>query len=351
MFLVVMCIATVLVIIWLVLLRMIILEDWIMAAYNEVFDNRATIDKLQIRDVLQQNRLAQYHGVIAKLMSIFSGGNQEKKVAKLEQNIKFLQNGKLKAVNLFVLPGYVLQRKFTSIAWSSLYKSILNKCNELYGKKHAVNKTKQLLAKMLSYPVIGVAAVLVFGTLFMGLGFRNFGIALVAIGPVVVLTYVYSLYDELSKKTSRRYAAIGRQFPNVVSKLALLVTSGMVMDRAWKETALSQNYELYKEMRRTANELDNLVSPEIAYGNFIKRCNTKETTKLASAIMQNLSKGNSEIGRLLQTLASEAWLERRHRAKRDSEKANSKLLIPIMLLFVAILIMIMAPLAMNFSVF
>ena len=91
------------------------------------------------------------------------------------------------------------------------------------------------------------------------------------------------------------------------------------------------------------------MDPATAYTNFINRCNTKETTKLASAIIQNLSKGNAEIGVLLKGMAHEAWQERRHTAKRDSEKANSKLMIPTMMLFIAILVMIMVPVAMNFS--
>jgi tight adherence protein C len=160
---------------------------------------------------------------------------------------------------------------------------------------------------------------------------------------------VYAIYDEVSDRVIKRRDAISRQFPNVVSKLALLVTSGMIMSKAWKETAFSQEAELYQEMRKTSDELDNLVAPETAYGNFITRCNTKETAKLASAILQNMSKGNAEIGRLLKDMAKEAWSERRHTAKRDSEKANSKLMIPTMLLFLAILVMIMVPIAMSFG--
>jgi len=170
-----------------------------------------------------------------------------------------------------------------------------------------------------------------------------------SVGSVLVLVLVYAMYDEVSDQANKRRDAIERQFPNVVSKLALLVTSGMIMDKAWKQTAYSENTQLYKEMQKTSEELDNLVSPEAAYGAFIGRCNTKETTKLASAIMQNLSKGNAEIGSLLKGLAKEAWLERRHIAKRDAEKANSKLMIPTMLLFLIILIMLMVPVAMNFQ--
>jgi pilus assembly protein TadC len=125
----------------------------------------------------------------------------------------------------------------------------------------------------------------------------------------------------------------------------------MIMDRAWRETAQSQTGELYIEMRKTADELDNLVEPSIAYAGFIDRCNTKETTKLASAIIQNQSKGNAEVGQLLKSMAHEAWQERRHTAKRDSEAANSKLMIPTMMLFIAILVMILVPITSSFSAF
>ena len=123
------------------------------------------------------------------------------------------------------------------------------------------------------------------------------------------------------------------------------------MDRAWKLTAYSRNSGLYREMQQSSEEIDNLVNPEIAFGNFINRCNTKETAKLASGIIQNMSKGNAEIGRLLKEMAREAWNERRYKAKNDAEKANSMLMIPTMMLFLAILIMLMVPIIMSFSGF
>ena len=271
------------------------------------------------------------------------------KIGKLETEIEMLQDGDFRGLNVFVLPGYVLLREFETIGKGEIHKTIMSKCFELYGKKHALNKTKQLLAQMLSYPIVGVAITLAVGVIFLGIDNTTAGLAVIGIGSVLVLVLVYAMYDELNDLVRKRQSAISKQFPNVVSKLALLVTSGMVMDRAWKETAYSRESELYAEMRKTSKELDNLVSPESAYGNFINRCNTKESAKLASAIMQNLSKGNAEIGKLLRDMAREAWQERRHTAKRDAEKANSKLMIPTMLLFLAILVMLMVPVAMNFS--
>ena len=342
-------IATALGIAWFLLLGMITKDDWITAAYNKVLDNLTAIEKKRVKDELKRNKLEEYHGIMAAIMKLLKGGGSDKEIAKLETQNERIKNGQLKYVGLLDMPGYVLLRKLAKINTSGLHKKTYSRCLELYGKKHAEKKAQQLLAKLLSYPIIGTAMSLFIGALITGVDDSGLGIIILFAGTAIVLTFVYSVFDSVRTQINKRRDAMSRQIPSVVSKLALLVTSGMIMDRAWKETANSQNLVLYMEMQKTSEELDNLVSPEMAYGNFINRCNTKETAKLASAIIQNLSKGNAEIGLLLKDMAKEAWQERRHIAKRDAEKANSKLIIPIMLLFVSVLIMIMVPVAMNFG--
>lgn len=345
----VMSFATVLAVCWLVLLCMAAREDWLVAAYNKVLDNQLQIRKLRLKDAARSDQLAKDHSPLAPLNRLLAGKGNKKEIDRLLLQNEQLQGGNLKKVFILDIPGYVLLRLIPGVNRSEFRKSIWTKCVELYGKKHADNKTRQLIARLLSYSSIGLAVSLSIGSIIMGTGNTSIGVAVLTVGTLLVLVLVYALYDEVSDQINKRRDAISRQFPGVVSKLALLVTSGMIMDRAWKETAYSQSAELYLEMQRTSEELENLVSPEAAYGDFINRCNTKETSKLASAIMQNLSKGNAEIGALLKSMAKDAWLDRRLTAKKDSEKANSMLMIPTMMLFIAILIMIMVPIAINFS--
>jgi len=342
-------IATLLFTAWLILLGRANSEDIKQAANAKILDNRIETRKLQNKSKDINKKLSVYKGVTLVFMKFLFRNNADKKQEKLKQQTQLLLGGDLKGINMLTMPGYVLQREIEAIGKSNIHKVILSKCFELYGKKHCPYKTKQVLARLLSYPLIGVALTFLVAVLLFSAGSTSAGMAVLCIGTGLILVLVYAIYDELGDLVRKRQNAIVRQFPNVVSKLALLVTSGMIMERAWKETAYSQETELYIEMRKTSKELDNLVSPESAYSNFINRCNTKESAKLASAIMQNLSKGNKEIGRLLKDMAHEAWMERRHIAKRDAEKANSKLMIPTMLLFLAILVMLMVPIAMNFS--
>lgn len=349
MLIIVMVFVTALIVAWLILLSRVNRDDWIAAACSKLLENLDSIEKLHLQEKNMKKIKHEFHGLanIRNLLPI--NRDNKKKIAKLESDNKNLKQGVLGSINILIMPGYVLVREFEVLGKGSLHKKIMTCCYELYGKKYAACRAKQLLAKLFSYPLVGVAATLILGVLFMGAGSVTAGTATLGIGTVLVLVLVYALYDELCDRVRKRRNEIRKQFPNVVSKLALLVTSGMVMDRAWKETAHSHESEIYQEMRKTSEELDNLVSPESAYGNFINRCNTKETAKLASAILQNLSKGNAEVGRLMKEMAREAWLERRHMAKRDAEKANSKLMIPTMMLFLAILIMLMVPVMMNFS--
>lgn len=346
--LIVLIIATALMVFWLLLLSRVDREDWIVATYNKILGNQQRIEHLQAKAREKKVKLAAYHGLPAKIMAVLLKDDSAKAIRKMQKENQALQQGDLSSISILAMPGFALQRHFDKIGKSDLQRKLIGQYTELYGKKYAPERAKQLVAQMLSYPIIGVAATLLLGVLLRYFGNKTGGLAVMLIGSLLVLVIVYALYDEVADQVKKRRAAISRQFPNVVSKLALLVTSGMILDKAWKQTAHSQDLVLYKEMRRTSDELDNLVDPTAAYTNFLNRCNTKETTKLASALIQSQSKGNSEIGALLKGMAHDAWQERRHTAKRDSEKANSKLMIPTMLLFVAILVMIMVPVAMNF---
>ncbi|MCL1793415.1 MAG: type II secretion system F family protein [Oscillospiraceae bacterium] len=341
--------ATVMAAVWFLFLGMAEKEDWIAAAYNKVLDNLTMKEKLRAKHGKRLKKLSEYRGFSALFLKIPPLRGFEKKIAVLEAKNKLLQKGNLRNLGIMDIPGYVFVRKFEIIGKGTMHKTIFSNSFELYGKKHAGHKTLQLLARIFSYWAIGMAFSLIIGSIAMGFGKMEAGMGISAVGTALAFVSSYAVYDDLCDRVKKRREDIIRQFPNIASKLALLVASGMIMEKAWKETAYSQNFELYKEMQKTSEQLDNLVSPEEAYGEFIRRCNTKETAKLASAITQNLSKGNAELSFLLKTIAKEAWLERRHNAKRDAEKASSKLMIPTILLFLAILVIIMVPVVMNLT--
>ncbi len=345
---IILILSTAMIVFWLFLLNIATNDEWSIAAYNHVLHNIFKINELKQKNKKRLEKLSTYYGIAYIFMKIVLGGDNSKKINKLEVENERVQEGDLRPLSIFPIAGYVLLEKFNFIKQSDIYMRVLKKNFELYGKKRAENTTKHLFARMLSYGLIGLGVIITVGVLFVKLDGLKKGLIFIVMGSIIVLTLTYVLYDELNEKIEKRKKNISRQFPNVVSKLALLVTGGMNMQEAWKEVAYSQSGELYIEMQVTSKELDNLVPPEIAYGTFIDRCNSKETTKLASSIIQSISKGNPRVHQLLKNMAKEAWLERRHMAKRDSEAANTKLMIPTMLLFTSIIMMIIVPMLMNF---
>ena len=132
-------------------------------------------------------------------------------------------------------------------------------------------------------------------------------------------------------------------FLRCLSKLTLLVNSGMVLRDAWKRVSVTGDRALYQEMQNTSLEIENGIMETDAYRNFAERCNVKEIRKFASLIIQNLKKGNEELAYFLKDLSDEMWEVKKNEVKQKGEKANSRLLLPMMLIFIGILIMILVP--------
>ena len=149
------------------------------------------------------------------------------------------------------------------------------------------------------------------------------------------------------KKILKRSEQMLRDFSNVVSKLALLTNAGMIMREAWEEVAYTGESVLYQEMQTTVEEMNNGVSEVDALYNFGTRCIIPEIKKFTSTIVQGVIKGNSELSLMLKEQSKEVWATKKQNVRRQAEKAASKLLIPIFIMFFGILIMIIVPIFAN----
>lgn len=96
--------------------------------------------------------------------------------------------------------------------------------------------------------------------------------------------------------------------------------------------------------------MNNGVSEIDAMFNFGSRCIIPEIKKFTSTIIQGMTKGNSELTAMLQEQSKEVWQLKKQLVRREGEKAASKLLIPICVMFVGILIMIIVPIFTNLGV-
>lgn len=163
----------------------------------------------------------------------------------------------------------------------------------------------------------------------------------------VSLLLIRYLEKDINDKLQERREELLLDLPQVLSKMALLINSGMVMREAWVKTSAAGDRALYEEMRTTASEMANGTSDLEAFRNFADRCSVKQIRKVTSTLIQNMQKGNQELAYFLEEMSEEMWEEKKNLVRRKGETAGTKLLIPIGMIFVGILIMIIAPVFTN----
>ena len=210
-----------------------------------------------------------------------------------------------------------------------------NKYSEYYLRTiHSQQITISATLFVLSFAFYGLTSeilALIVGFVFTGLSYYYFGTV-------------------TKKKILKRSDELLHDFSEVVSKLALLTNAGMILREAWQEIAFAGTSTIYTEMQTAVNEMNNGVSEIDAIFNFGSRCIIPEIKKFTSTIIQGVTKGNSELTAMLQEQSKEVWQLKKQLVRREGEKAASKLLIPICIMFIGILIMILVPIFTNLGV-
>ena len=213
----------------------------------------------------------------------------------------------------------------------------------IYGEKHSEYYLRVNAAERFTLSFL----LLVVGLALYGIANDILVVGIMVLFAGVVYYYVGTLPEEtLKKKTGQ----ILDEFADVVSKLALLVNAGMILKEAWRKVAETGEGELYAEMRRAVIQMDNGVPEVDAYADFGARCVDPDIKKFTSTIIQGQVKGNRELVEMIKQQSREIWDAKRHRVKQAGEKAASKLLIPMMIMFVGVLIMIVVPIFANLGV-
>lgn len=213
----------------------------------------------------------------------------------------------------------------------------------LYGERYADFYLRVMYAQKISlvYMIFAIAC----GLCCMADGTDKLlllGLAVVMCG---VLYYYFTTLP--AAKVKKRNIRFMDEFPNAVSTIALLVNSGMTLREAWREVSLSEETELYMEMRKVNEEMDNGVAEIDALYNFGSRCVTPEIKKFTSYIVQGLEKGSKDLADALRNQTDEMWQLKKQNTLKRGELASSKLMIPLMIMFLGVLIMVMGPILTN----
>ena len=213
----------------------------------------------------------------------------------------------------------------------------------LYGERYADYYVRALWSQKISIIYLCFA----FGCALCSLANGTDKLLLIAVViAMCIALYVY-FTDLPASKVKKRSIRFMNEFPNAVSTIALLVNSGMTLREAWREVSLSDETELHMEMRRVNEDMDNGVSEIDALYAFGNRCVTPDIKKFTAFIIQGLEKGSRDLAIALRSQTDELWELKKQTILKRGELASSKLMIPLMVMFLGVLVMVMGPIMTN----
>ena len=158
-------------------------------------------------------------------------------------------------------------------------------------------------------------------------------------------------YINDQKKAETSYIQeLTSQYPNLVSKLTLLYSAGMTIYNALDK--ICRDYEnsnskssnpLYENLRHTLSKIQQGYSEADQYKLFGKQCKAPCYIRFGNLLQRNLLKGSSDLELILKDEVCKAYETEKQYILKKSGEAGTKMLLPMMMIFIVILILIMIP--------
>lgn len=227
-----------------------------------------------------------------------------------------------------------------------LGKELRIQADLLYGSTYQEYYARLYYARALSVTALLLAVVLLAVSLLSG----NMAILLLLGGIAAAAAVWVSQIEKMKKQVTERKDACLDEFPNVISKLALLVSSGMILYQAWSTVAQSKDGQIYELMRQACRDIGNGMSESDAYYRFGVLSDCQDIRKFSSMLVQSLEKGGSELTTFLMQQSKELWSQKRQRTLQAGDAAAAKLLIPTVLMLVGILLIILSVVFMSMTI-
>ncbi|WP_295867935.1 type II secretion system F family protein [uncultured Oscillibacter sp.] len=241
--------------------------------------------------------------------------------------------------------GFAMQEIPALALRGKLGKQLRVQADLLYGSTYQEYYARLYYARALSVTVLLAAVLLLASSLLNG----STLVLLLLAAAIAVAGIWISQISEMKKTVDRRREACLNEFPNVISKLALLVSSGMILFQAWSAVAESREGEIYDLMRRACQDVGNGMSESDAYYRFGVLSDCQDIRKFSSMLVQSLEKGGSELTMFLMQQSKELWSQKRQRALQEGDAAAAKLLVPTVLMLAGIMLIILSAVFMSMT--
>lgn len=242
---------------------------------------------------------------------------------------------------LFMAPASLFIVDRFRIIESSKIQGIHHNIIKLYGAKSGLAYTKMFIAQMISAILLSLPLFNVFALLAEG------DITLFIYGIVFIPIIVIGLVKDLEKKIKKREQKIIIELPELLNKIILLVNAGETLQksimRCVEQKKDIDESPLYIELLQASHELEINRPFQQVLEDFNKRCGVQEVSIFTTTILLNYRKGGGDLLVALRELSNNLWEKRKAIAKTLGEEASSKLVLPMVLIFLVVLIIVATP--------
>lgn len=246
----------------------------------------------------------------------------------------------LKLVRLSPPMLLLLERIKVSQRFPGFFFKVQRAVQKIGGSRRSGEITLLWLSEALTYGYL----CLLFGCLMTLL---SDGPAGLGIGALFAVLVPMALLNDLHRKVQWREQAVLLELPELLNKIVLLVGAGSTVQQAIKlclERKREQmDHPLYRELLQMQKEWEGGDSFQQAMEGFSKRCGIQEVSAFTTAVLLNYRRGGEDFALALRDLSHSLWEKRKAVSRTLGEQASSKLVFPMVLLFMAVLILVGAP--------
>jgi len=166
--------------------------------------------------------------------------------------------------------------------------------------------------------------------------------------PLMAAVGLYAPLYALSDSARRRVARIAKQLPYTLDLVSLVMTAGSSFAEA-AETLIRDNPEddLNQELRLALNEMNFGTPRATALANMAKRIPLDSLRSVVGAVNQAERLG-TPLAEILGLQAEMLRMHRSVRAEKLSASASLRILIPSVLILMAVVVIVFAPLVIRF---
>lgn len=162
---------------------------------------------------------------------------------------------------------------------------------------------------------------------------------------------------DLHGQVLERRKSMKMAYPGILNKFVLYMGAGMTVRGSFFKIAtdyqrnvlLPGSEPAYEEMLYSCNELGAGVSEALVYERFGKRSGLPEYSRFATMLGQNLKKGNAALLQRLRQEADNAMEENLQFRKKMGEEAETKLLVPMIMMLGMVMVLVMLPAFTSFG--